>query len=139
MVRHFGIVIHAAAVLAAEGAADDLIGERIDEIWHHLDFGSAWYSEKQRELAQQMVDKFLAWHRGNPRELVASRERARPGRRGGDHRPGGPAGARRRGPGVIVDLKTGSAPVPADATWTGTRSSACTSSRSCSARSSGSA
>src|SRR5215475_12335638 len=26
-------------------------------------------------------------------------ERARPGRRGGDHRPGGPAGTRRRGPG----------------------------------------
>ena len=45
--------------------------ERIDEIWHHLDFGSAWYSDKQRELAERMVARFLAWHRGNPRELVA--------------------------------------------------------------------
>src|SRR5262249_3585595 len=71
VVRHFGIVIHAAAVLAAEGATDAVIGERIDEVWHHLDFGSAWYSEKQRELAHEMVRKFLAWHRDNPRELVA--------------------------------------------------------------------
>src|SRR5262249_58808434 len=69
--------IHAAAVLAAEGAADDLIGDRIDEVWHHLDFGSAWYSEKQRELAHQMVSKFLAWHRGNRRDLVAYEERVR--------------------------------------------------------------
>jgi superfamily I DNA/RNA helicase/RecB family exonuclease len=68
--RHFGIVIHAAAALAFTGTPDADIGKRIDEIWHHLDFGSAWYSEKQLEQAHTMVRKFLEWHHANPRQLV---------------------------------------------------------------------
>jgi superfamily I DNA/RNA helicase/RecB family exonuclease len=71
VLRHLGTVIHAAAVLAAAGATEQAVADRIDEIWHHLDFGSAWYSAKQRALAERMVRKFLAWHAGNPRELVA--------------------------------------------------------------------
>jgi RecB family exonuclease len=71
VLRHLGTVIHAAAVLAASGATERAVADRIDEIWHHLDFGSAWYSAKQRALAERMVRKFLAWHAENPRELVA--------------------------------------------------------------------
>ena len=71
VLRHLGTVIHAAAVLAASGAAERAVSERIDEIWHHLDFGSAWYSAKQRALAERMVRRFLDWHAANPRELVA--------------------------------------------------------------------
>ena len=71
VLRHLGTVIHAAAVLAAQGATDAEIGGRIDDIWHHLDFGSVWYSVKQRELAEKMVRRFLDWHAANPRELVA--------------------------------------------------------------------
>jgi superfamily I DNA/RNA helicase/RecB family exonuclease len=71
VLRHFGTVIHAAAALAAEGADDADITKRIDEIWHHLDFGSTWYSSKQRAQAERMVARFLDWHRHNPRELVA--------------------------------------------------------------------
>jgi len=114
VVRHFGIVIHAAAVLAAEGAADDLIGDRIDEVWHHLDFGSAWYSEKQRELAHQMVDKFLAWHKQNPRDLVAYEESVR-AQVGAVEITGRVDRLERdaEGRAIVVDLKTGSAPVPA--------------------------
>jgi superfamily I DNA/RNA helicase/RecB family exonuclease len=71
VLRHLGTVIHAAAVLAADGATERAVADRIDEIWHHLDFGSAWYSAKQRALAERMVRKFLAWHADNPRQLVA--------------------------------------------------------------------
>jgi superfamily I DNA/RNA helicase/RecB family exonuclease len=71
VLRHLGTVIHAAAVLAASGASERAVADRIDEIWHHLDFGSAWYSAKQRALAERMVRKFLSWHAENPRELVA--------------------------------------------------------------------
>jgi len=71
VLRHLGTVIHAAAVLAADGATERTVAERIDEIWHHLDFGSAWYSAKQRALAERMVRRFLDWHAENPRELVA--------------------------------------------------------------------
>jgi len=112
--RNLGTVIHAAAVLAADGAADDEIGERIDEAWRHLDFGSAWYSEKRREEAHRMVRRFLDWHRANPRKLAGTEEafRIRLGRveitgrvdrlEADDH-----------GRAVIVDLKTGTGK-PAD-------------------------
>src|SRR6476646_1746494 len=71
VLRHLGTVIHAAAVLAASGADERAVAMRIDDIWHHLDFGSAWYSAKQRALAERMVRRFLDWHAENPRELVA--------------------------------------------------------------------
>jgi superfamily I DNA/RNA helicase/RecB family exonuclease len=112
VVRHFGVLIHAAAVLAATGADEALIEERIDDIWHHLDFGSPWYSEKERDRARVMVNKFLAWHRENPRDLVAVEQsvRAQVGaveiigrvdRLEKDH----------QGRAVVVDVKTGSTPV----------------------------
>jgi superfamily I DNA/RNA helicase/RecB family exonuclease len=115
VLRHLGVVIHAAAVLAAEGTSEAGIGERIDEIWHHLDFGSAWYSRKQRELAHQMVMKFLAWHRANPRELVEVEQELRV-RVGQVEITGRVDRLERdaRGAAVIVDLKTGSA-APAEA------------------------
>jgi len=77
VLRHLGTVIHAAAVLAASGATEQQVSDRIDEIWHHLDFGSAWYSAKQRSLAERMVRKFLDWHAANPRDLVAVEESLR--------------------------------------------------------------
>ena len=136
VLRHFGIVIHAAAALAADGADDADITKRIDEAWRHLDFGSAWYSAKQRDQAERMVRKFLDWHRANPRQLVAVEQelRVRVGR-GGDHRPGGPAGARRR-----RHARSSSTSRPDRAgrpmtSWTGTRSSASTSWPCCWARS----
>jgi superfamily I DNA/RNA helicase/RecB family exonuclease len=107
--RHFGIVIHAAAVLAAEGAADADIDVRIDQIWHHLDFGSAWYSEKQREQARQMVRKFLDWHHANPRELVEVERDLRV--RVGQVEITGRVDRLERdrdGSAIVVDLKTGS-------------------------------
>jgi ATP-dependent exoDNAse (exonuclease V) beta subunit len=113
VIRHFGVLIHAAAVLAATGADGALIDERIDEIWHHLDFGSPWYSEKERDRASRMVSKFLAWHQENPRELVAVEQplRAQVGAveiRGQVDRLEKDA----KGRAVIVDLKTGSTAVP---------------------------
>ena len=50
---------------------------RIDDIWHHLDFGSVWYGSRQRELAERMVRKFLDWHAANPRELLATEQALR--------------------------------------------------------------
>ena len=42
MLRHLGTVIHAAAQLIAEGESEAAVADRIDDIWHHLDFGSVW-------------------------------------------------------------------------------------------------
>ncbi len=108
VLRHLGTVIHAAAQLIAEGATEQAVAGRIDEIWHHLDFGSVWYGTRQRELAEKMVRKFLDWHAANPRELVATEQALKvqvgrveiTGRVDRLERDG-------QGRGVIVDLKTG--------------------------------
>ncbi|MFD8531853.1 ATP-dependent helicase [Streptosporangium canum] len=73
--RGLGTVIHALAVLAATGMpAEDTLGKRLDEIWHELDFGGVWYNRKQRQVAEQMISKFVRWHQDNPRELVGLEE-----------------------------------------------------------------
>ncbi|HJY02095.1 MAG TPA: PD-(D/E)XK nuclease family protein, partial [Streptosporangiaceae bacterium] len=108
VLRHLGTVIHAAAQLIAEGATEQAVAGRIDEIWHHLDFGSVWYGTRQRELAEKMVRKFLDWHRANPRELLATEQALKvqvgrveiTGRVDRLEKDG-------QGRGVVVDLKTG--------------------------------
>jgi superfamily I DNA/RNA helicase/RecB family exonuclease len=108
VLRHLGTVIHAAAQLIAEGATEGAVADRIDDIWHHLDFGSVWYGTRQRELAERMVRKFLDWHAANPRELLATEQALRV-RVGGVEITGRVDRLERDelGRGVIVDLKTG--------------------------------
>jgi RecB family exonuclease len=111
---NLGTVIHAAAALVAEGADRADIAGRIDEIWHQLDFGSVWYSGKQRDNADQMVGKFLDWQRQNSRELVAIEQRLRV--RVDNVVISGQVDRLERddeGAGVVVDLKTGSSKPPA--------------------------
>jgi RecB family exonuclease len=110
-----GIVIHAAAALAAEGADDGEVAKRVDELWQHLDFGSAWYSAKQRAQAEDMVTRFLDWHRRNPRELVAVEQSLQVSM--GEITITGQVDRLERdedGTAIVVDLKTG-ASRPADA------------------------
>ena len=109
VLRHLGTVIHAAAVLISAGAPERMVQSRIDDIWHHLDFGSAWYGFRQRELAERMVRKFLDWHESNPRDLLATEQALRV--RVGQVEITGRVDRLERdaqGRGVIVDLKTGS-------------------------------
>jgi superfamily I DNA/RNA helicase/RecB family exonuclease len=106
---HLGTVIHAAAAMVAEGADHADIARRIDEIWHRLDFGSVWYSLKQRENADQMIERFIDWQRGNDRELVAVEQNLRV--RIDDVLISGQVDRLERdkhGRAVVVDLKTGS-------------------------------
>jgi RecB family exonuclease len=112
-----GKVIHAVAELA--GSVPEItethLANRLDEIWSELDFRSAWYSEKQRTQAAEMVDKFLGWHRENPNEIVALEESFKVdlGRvviRGRIDRAERDA----HGRGIIIDIKTGGTPVPPD-------------------------
>ncbi|WP_030173194.1 ATP-dependent helicase [Spirillospora albida] len=110
-----GKVVHAVAELAgADDGIDEVhVAERLDEIWNDLDFRSAWYSEKQRAQATTMVDKFLAWHRDNPNEVVALEESFKVdlGRvviKGRIDRAERDA----QGRAVIIDIKTSGTPVP---------------------------
>ncbi|MFI0411146.1 ATP-dependent helicase [Actinomadura sp. 3N508] len=112
-----GKVIHAVAELAGadDGISEVHVAERLDEIWNDLEFRSDWYSEKQREQAGRMVDKFLAWHRDNPNEVVALEESFKVdlGRvviKGRIDR----AERDEDGRAVIIDIKTSSTAVPKD-------------------------
>jgi superfamily I DNA/RNA helicase/RecB family exonuclease len=108
VLQHLGTVIHAAAQLIAAGATEQAVAARIDDIWHHLDFGSVWYGNRQRELAERMVRKFLDWHMANPRELLATEQQLKV--RVGRVEITGRVDRLERdedGRGVIVDLKTG--------------------------------
>jgi len=109
VLRHLGTVIHAAAVLISAGASERAVASRIDDIWHHLDFGSVWYGTRQREMAERMVRKFLEWHAANPRDLLATEQALRV--RVGQVEITGRVDrleSDEAGRGVIVDLKTGS-------------------------------
>lgn len=112
-----GKVIHAVAELAGadDGVNEVHVAERLDEIWNDLEFRSAWYSDKQREQAGRMVDKFLSWHRDNPNEVVALEESFKVdlGRvviKGRIDR----AERDEDGRAVIIDIKTSSTAVPKD-------------------------
>ena len=97
VLRHLGTVIHAAAQLIADGATEQQVAGRIDEIWHHLDFGSVWYGTQAAGARRADGPQVPRLAHGQPAGAARHRGGAPgPGGPGGDHRPGGPARARRR-------------------------------------------
>ncbi|XVQ12830.1 ATP-dependent helicase [Spirillospora sp. CA-255316] len=112
-----GKVIHAVAEMAGadDGVTEVDLARRLDDIWNDLEFRSSWYSEKQRDQAAAMVDKFLGWHRDNPNEVVALEESFKVdlGRvviKGRIDR----AERDEHGRAVIIDIKTSTTAVPKD-------------------------
>ncbi|GLK14526.1 DNA helicase [Streptosporangium carneum] len=108
--RGLGTVIHALAVLAATGMpTEETLGKRLDDVWHELDFGGAWYNRKQRKVAEEMISKFVRWHQENPRELVGLEEAFTAMVSEGVQIKGRVDRVERDGEGraVIIDIKTG--------------------------------
>ncbi|MDT0301499.1 ATP-dependent helicase [Streptomonospora wellingtoniae] len=69
-----GSIVHAVAVLVADGAAMEDVRRSMDDIWSELDFGGPWFAGKERERADEMVRKLIAWHESGERELVVTEE-----------------------------------------------------------------
>ena len=139
VLRHLGTVIHAAAQLIAEGATEQQVAGRIDDIWHHLDFGSVWYGTGSGSSRS-------GWSASSSTGTRPTRGScSRPSRRSrcrsaGWRSPAGWTGwSRTAGPRRHRGPEDRGRPRRTTKSSTGTRSSASTSSRSCSARSSGSA
>ena len=103
-----GTVVHAVAVLVAQGSTPEEIGERMDEIWADLDFGGPWQSRAQRDRADTMVRKLIDWEAANDRELVVTEEGFRVDV-GGIEITGRVDRLERddQGRAVVVDIKTG--------------------------------
>ncbi|MFW3171031.1 ATP-dependent helicase [Geodermatophilus sp. CPCC 206100] len=72
--RTVGSAVHAVAQQVAEGLppreAPAALAAELDQ----LDLGPGWSDQRQRTTAQQMLERFLRWHAGNRRELVAAEE-----------------------------------------------------------------
>nr|WP_255429709.1 ATP-dependent DNA helicase [Streptomonospora sp. PA3] len=111
-----GSIVHAVAVLVAEGAGMEEVRRRMDEIWSELDFGGPWFAGKERERADEMVRKLIDWHEAGERELVVTEEGFRVDI-GGIEITGRVDRLERdaQGRAVVVDIKTGnSRPKDAD-------------------------
>ena len=109
--RTVGSAVHDVAQQVAEGLPPAEAAAVLDAELDGLDLGPGWFDQRQRDRAQEMLAKFLAWHARADRELVAAEEdfdvtvgRAR--LRGQVDR------LERDGQGrlVVVDLKTGKTP-----------------------------
>ena len=72
--RTVGTAVHAVAQQVADGLPPEdapvVLAAELDQ----LDLGPGWSDQRQRESAQQMLDKFLVWHAGNGRELLGAEE-----------------------------------------------------------------
>ncbi len=70
--RTVGTAVHAVAQQVAEGLppadAPAALAAELDA----LDLGPGWADQRQRIAARDMLDRFLRWHAGNRRELVAA-------------------------------------------------------------------
>jgi superfamily I DNA/RNA helicase/RecB family exonuclease len=67
-----GNLVHAAAMLATDvevdrGALIDYVSGRFDEI----ELSARWMAGRERQRAEQMIDKLVGWLAANPRRLAA--------------------------------------------------------------------
>jgi RecB family exonuclease len=71
----FGKVVHALAEEVASGRAPadlEVLMERLDTVWDGLAYDAPWQSAQQRTEAREALRRFLTWHAGRDRELVAT-------------------------------------------------------------------
>ncbi len=106
--RTVGTAVHAVAQQVAEGLPPAEAPAALDGELDQLDLGPGWADQRQRQAAQDMLDRFLRWHAANDRELVGVEENfdvvvGRARLRGQVDRLERDADGRL----VVVDLKTG--------------------------------
>jgi RecB family exonuclease len=67
-----GTAVHAVAQQVADGLPPADARAALDTELDRLDLGPGWADQRQRRSAHEMLDRFLDWHVGSPRELVAA-------------------------------------------------------------------
>jgi superfamily I DNA/RNA helicase/RecB family exonuclease len=118
-----GSLVHALAQAAAEGADPEKLRVALDQAWATVDAGAPWFSRRERQRIERMVDAFRDWMSSSRAELsqVAvewgldikvqpDEEQAKPGPwlrvRGRVDR----LEVDREGRPVVIDIKTGKNP-----------------------------
>ncbi|MCW2678561.1 MAG: uvrD3, partial [Modestobacter sp.] len=72
--RTVGSAVHDVAQQVAEGLPVADAPAVLDAELDGLDLGPGWFDQRQRDRAQEMLAKFVAWHARADRELVAAEE-----------------------------------------------------------------
>jgi RecB family exonuclease len=73
----FGSVIHALAEAVAVHtlpAELDALVERLDSVWPSLPFDAPWQRVRERQVAIDVLERFLRWQAQNPRPLSAAEQ-----------------------------------------------------------------
>jgi RecB family exonuclease len=70
--RTVGSAVHAVAQRVAEGLPPAEATAALDAELDTLDLGPGWADQRQRAGAHEMLERFLAWHGANRRELLAA-------------------------------------------------------------------
>lgn len=69
----FGSIVHAIADHVAKGdipAELEAMDSFVDSVWSAVDFDAVWRSDAERQDARRALERFLAYHRAQLRELV---------------------------------------------------------------------
>ncbi|WP_433268741.1 ATP-dependent helicase [Actinosynnema sp. CS-041913] len=56
-----GTLVHALAQAAATGADEKELRVRLAEAWSAVDAGAPWFSRRERQRVERMLDTFLSW------------------------------------------------------------------------------
>lgn len=76
-----GVIVHALAAQVAAGALDPddepQIVKLVDTVWPHVELGTPWGNQMEREELLAALRRFLAWHATNTRTTVAAEARFR--------------------------------------------------------------
>ena len=74
-----GELVHALAERVASGeladaGVDDLMAH-VEQVWDRLDFRTPWSKAREHARIRLALERFLAWHHSNPRQLLGSEAR----------------------------------------------------------------
>ncbi|WP_246195520.1 ATP-dependent helicase [Halopolyspora algeriensis] len=65
-----GTLVHALVQSAADGADAEQLRRALDEAWESVDAGAPWFSRRERQRVERMLDAFLTWLESSRGELT---------------------------------------------------------------------
>lgn len=72
---NLGEVLHALAERVTRGELEggvDALMSHVDEVWERLEFRTPWSKAREHERVRAALSRFLLWHAGNPRRVLAT-------------------------------------------------------------------